>query len=24
MADDNKKSPFLNMATPKQHIPDSF
>jgi len=21
MADDNKKSPFPNMATPKQHIP---
>jgi hypothetical protein len=24
MADDNKKRPFLNMATPKQHTLDSF
>jgi hypothetical protein len=24
MADDNKKSPLLDMATPKQHISDSF
>jgi hypothetical protein len=24
MADDNRKSPFFNMATPKQYILDSF